>query len=98
MSSRTLQPADVLGFSRLAVEPTSGMVELVEALHSTIAANVLPGTPAQGLVAGTTAATYAAIRAINGLVSGGIDAALSPDGSATGGIRSTREREAVLAA
>ena len=46
MSSPTrLHPADVLGFSRLASEATAGMVGLVEAMHGTIAGNILPERP-----------------------------------------------------
>jgi hypothetical protein len=74
------------------------MVDVVEAMHRTIAANILPGTPTQELVAGTTAAIYGVIRAITGLVSGGIDTGLPTPGSTPGEIRSTRKREAMLAA
>ena len=99
MSSPTrLHPADVLGFSRLALNATSGMVGLVEAMHRTIAGNILPGTPARALIAGTTAAAYGTVRAITGLVGGGIDAILSPLSSTPGEIHSTPEREAMLAA
>jgi len=99
MSSPTrLHPADVLGFGRLAIDATSGMVGLVEAMHRTIAGNILPGTPAQTLIAGTTSAAYGIVRAITRLVSGGIDAMLSPLSSTPGELHSTPEREAMLAA
>jgi PGAP1-like protein len=93
-----LRPTDVLGFGRLAVDATSGVVEVVEAMHRTIAANILPGTPAQEVVAGTTAAVYAAIRAITGVVGGGVDTGLSAQTPTPNEIRSTRKREAMLAA
>ena len=62
MSSPTrLHPADVLGFSRLALNATSGMVGLVEAMHRTVAGNIPPGTPAGALIARTTAAAYSTV-------------------------------------
>jgi hypothetical protein len=42
------------------------MVEVVEAIHRTIARNNLPGTPSQTLIDRTTAAVYAAVRAFTG--------------------------------
>ena len=99
MSSPTrLHPADVLGFSRLALNAISGMVGLVEAMHRTIAGNLPPETPARALIAGTTAAAYGTVRAITGLVDDGIDDVLAPLASTVGEIQSTPEREAMLAA
>ena len=99
MSSPTrLHPADVLGFSHLAIDATSGMVGLVEAMHRTIAGHILPGTPAQAFIAGTVAAAYGAVRAITGLVGGGIDAIFPPLSSTLAGMHSSPEREAMLAA
>jgi hypothetical protein len=93
-----LHPADVLGFGRLAVEATSGMVEVVQAMHRTIAGNVLPGTPSHALIAGTTAAVYEAIRAFTGLAGGVSEAVLSQHAATAGDKPSTAEREALLAA
>jgi hypothetical protein len=99
MASRTrLHPVDVLGFSKLAAEATSGMVDVVEAMHRTIAGSVLSGTPSQALVARTAAAVYDAVRAFSGLAGGGIDAMLSQLDSTAGRKPSTSEREALLAA
>lgn len=93
-----LHPADVLGFSRLAVEATSGMVEVVDAMHRTIAGNILPGTPSNALIAGTTAAVYDAVRTFTGLAGVAVDAMLSQHASTAGKEPSTSEREALLAA
>jgi hypothetical protein len=92
-----LDPADVLGFSRLAMEAASGMAGVVEEMHAAIAGNILPGTPAQALIARRTAAVYSAVRAFTGVAGGGIDAMLSRLESTGGGKSSTPEREALLA-
>jgi hypothetical protein len=39
--------ADVLGASRLAVDGTSGVIGIVEAIHSAVLNNILPDTRAQ---------------------------------------------------
>lgn len=92
-----LDPADVLGFSRLAVEATSGMAGVVEAMHAAIAGNILPGTPSPALIALTSAAVYGTVRAFTGVAGGGIDAMLSHFDSTRGRRPSTPEREALLA-
>jgi hypothetical protein len=71
MSNPTrLNPADLLGFGRLAVEGTSGMVDVVESMHRAIAGNILPGTPLSALIARMTANVYQAVRAFTGLAGG----------------------------
>jgi hypothetical protein len=68
--------ADVAGISRLAIEGTAGITDIVEEIHSTVLENVLPGTPiGSGLIDG---GIYAAVRMVTGAVDGGLDAALSP--------------------
>src|SRR5512142_1670619 len=99
MSNPTrLHPTDVLGFGRLAVKATSGMVDVVESMHRTIAGNILPGTPSHALIARTTAHVYEAVRAFTGLAGGVTDAVLSQHASTAGNKPSTSEREALLAA
>jgi len=90
--------ADLVGIRRLAIEGTSGVTEIVEAVHSAVLENILPGTPIQSAVARSTASIYAAVRMVTGTVDGGLDAALSPYLSRVAGMKSTPEREAVLAA
>lgn len=90
--------ADVLGTSRLAVEATSGIVDIVAAVHGAVLKNAVPNTPAQSGLAASTASIYAAIRTITGAVSDGLEAALASYNSPIADMKSTPEREAVLAA
>jgi len=85
-----LHPADLLGFSRLAVDGTVRMTDLVEAMHCNIA-----GASATG---GITGLIYNSIRAITGLVGGGTDVILNPLIPFEEKRRPTAERDAVLAA
>lgn len=89
---------DVLGTSRLAVDATSGIVDIVAAVHSAVLKNALPSTPARLGLAASTASIYAAIRTITGAVGDQLDAALSSYSSPIADKKSTPEREAVLAA
>jgi hypothetical protein len=41
--------ADVAGISRLGVEGTAGITDIVEEVHSAVLENVLPGTPSNRL-------------------------------------------------
>ena len=86
---RSMTSSDVLGFSRLAVDATSGMAGVVEAMHQTIAGNSL---------AGIVGAAYAPVHAIARLVGHGIDAVITPFIEMAGEIPSSPEREAMLAA
>ena len=86
---RSMTPSDVLGFSRLAVDAATGMAEVVEAMHQTIAGNSL---------AGVTGAAYAPVRAIAKLVGDGMDAVITPFIELAGEIQSSPQREAMLAA
>jgi pimeloyl-ACP methyl ester carboxylesterase len=90
-----LDGADLLGGSRLTTEATSGVIDIVEAIHSTILSHILPAT--QSDLAKCTAGVYAAVRGIGGAVGKGLDLALSQYVSEIGEIRSTPERDAVLA-
>jgi pimeloyl-ACP methyl ester carboxylesterase len=94
-----IHPSDLLGFSRLAVDATSGMTDLVEAMHLNIARSPgVLGTPVEGRTSGITGLVYRSIRAITGLVGSGIDAVLSPLLPLLGERNSPPGREAVLAA
>ncbi len=90
--------ADVAGISRLAIEGTSGITDIVEEVHRAVLENILPGTPIHSALVESTARIYTAVRMATGAVDGGLDAALSPYVSRIAGIKSTPEREAVLAA
>jgi hypothetical protein len=93
-----LDGADVAGISRLAIEGTAGITDIVEEVHSAVLETILPGAPIHSALVESTAGIYTAVRMITGAVDGGLDAALSPYVSRIAGIRSTPEREAVLAA
>jgi pimeloyl-ACP methyl ester carboxylesterase len=90
-------PSDLRGLSRLAVDATSGVTDLVEAMHGNIAPKIL-GRPAEGRTRGITRFVYRGIRWVTRLVGGGIDAALARLAPLLGERSSSRGREAVLAA
>ena len=91
---------DLRGYSRLAVDATIGLTELVENLHHNILRVPGPlGTPTQAPAKGITGFVYRTIRGVTRVVGRGIDAALAqltrllgaPDDS-------THGRDALLAA
>ena len=86
---RSMIPADVLGFSRLGVDATAGMITVVEAMHRTIAGNSL---------AGMVGTAYAHVRGIAKLVGHGIDAVIAPFSEMGAETQASPEREAMLAA
>jgi pimeloyl-ACP methyl ester carboxylesterase len=90
--------SDLRGYSRLAVEATIGMTDLVETMHHNIARvpGVL-GTPTQERTRGITGLVYRIIRGVTHRVGGGIDALaqLAPQRDPAA---SSTQREAVLAA
>jgi len=94
MSGKTpVRAADLRGLSRLVIDATTGVTDVVEAMHHNIVRP--PGVP--GRTRGITGLVYRSIRGITRLVGGGIDAGLAPftplgEGSSSSG------REAVLAA
>lgn len=91
--------SDLRGYSRLAVEATLGMTDLVETMHQNIArAPGVRGTPARKRTTGITGLVYRAIRGVTRVVGGGIDAALAPLVRPLGPGASSAEREAMLAA
>ena len=84
-----VHPSDLPGYSRLAIDATAGLTDLVEAVHTGIA---------RGPAAGITGLVYQRIRAVTGLVSIGVDALLSALVPLLGERNSPPGREAVLAA
>jgi hypothetical protein len=90
---------DLHGFSRLAIEATIGVTDLVEAMHQNIARIPgIAGPPEQHRTKGLTGLVYRSIRMITELVGGGIDAGLAQLAPLLGEGRPSSEREAVLAA
>ncbi|TXH90266.1 MAG: alpha/beta hydrolase [Rhodoferax sp.] len=109
MDTQHLRLSDVRGLSRLAVQATLGVNDLVEAMHHTILALPTPlagtTTPPRNrthasvyhLLQKSSAAVYGAIRGTTRLVGGGLDAALRKLQPEIDHLPSSREREAVLA-
>ncbi len=94
-----VHPSDLLGFSRLAVDATSGLSALVEALHHNIArGSGIFDTPSEGPASGITGQVYECIRSVTGLVGGTIDALAAPIVPLPADSGSPPEREALLAA
>jgi len=60
------------GASRLAVAATTGVTDLVEAMHAEIA----PGSRSGGCTGGITGLVYRSVRGVTRLVGGGLDGAL----------------------
>lgn len=94
-----VRPADIHGASRLAIEATLGIADLVEALHEAIAhAPWLFGLPSTGRTAGITGLVYASVRGITQLVGNSIDLLLVPAVALLGDWPASPERDAVIAA
>jgi len=93
-----VHPADLLGFSRLAIDGTLRLTGLIEAMHGAITGSPgLFGTSARWTTNGISGLVYNSIRKVTGLVGGGLDAVLTPLMPMTGESRSTPGREAALA-
>jgi len=89
---------DLRGASRLAVEATAGVTDLVEAMHHTIAGGpALLGRPLEGLTRLFAAPAYWSIRAVTKWVGAGIDVALGKLAPVLGESAPGPEREAVMA-
>ena len=76
-----VQPSDLRGASRLAVDAVIAITDLVEALHHNIASGSPPlGKPAgrSERTRGITGIAYRTVRGVTRLVGGGIDIALAP--------------------
>jgi pimeloyl-ACP methyl ester carboxylesterase len=91
---------DLRGVSRMAIDATTGLTDLVEALHTRIArAPVSLGGPVvAGAVHGFTGLVYKSIRGVTRAVGGGIDAVLAQLGPMVGEMGSSSAREALVAA
>jgi pimeloyl-ACP methyl ester carboxylesterase len=89
---------DLRGATRLAIEATKSVTDLVQAMHVTIAGgpDVL-GRPLAGPARFITGLVYGSIRGVTGVVGGGIDLALAQLAPLLGESAPGVEREAVLA-
>src|SRR5208283_5547907 len=69
-----VHPADLLGFSRLAIDGTVRLTDVIEAMHDAITgAPGLFGTPARWTTGDISGLVYNSIRKVTGLVGGGLD-------------------------
>ena len=97
--ARSLHLADIRGLTRLAVDATTGTTDLVESVHSTIAGSLSrPRGAARGRTRGITGLVYWCIRGVTRLVGVGSDVLLARLTAKLGEQKSSRGREAVLAA
>jgi len=91
--------SDVRGASRLVIDLTLVVTELVETMHHNVARR--PGIVGRATfepTRGITGLVYRSVRGITRMVGGGIDAALAPLVPALAGKASSPGREAVVAA
>ncbi len=91
--------SDLRGVGRLALDATRGVIDLVEAMHQTVAhpPGIL-GVPITARTRGITGLVYRSVRGVAGLVGAGIDVALGELARLIGDAPSPREAEAVVAA
>jgi pimeloyl-ACP methyl ester carboxylesterase len=91
--------SDLRGIGRLALDATRGVIDLVEAMHLTVArVPAILGVPITGRTSGVTGLVYRSVRGVAALVGEGIDVALGELARIVGEARSPREAEAVVAA
>lgn len=94
-----LRATDLRGAARLAADATTGLTDLVEAMHERIAR--LPGVPAPtpaGRTRGITGLVYKSIRGVTRGVGGSVDALLGLIGPARDPDDTGPQREAIVAA
>jgi len=91
--------SDLRGASRLAIDATRGLADLVEAMHHTIARapGVLARPPA-GRTRGITGLVYRSVHGVTRLVGGSIDVILGRLGPLLGHVEPSPAREAIVAA
>ncbi len=98
MSDERTHVDDLRGASRLAVEATQGVVDLVRAMHETIGGGPeMLGRPLERATRLVTAPVYGGIRAVTQLVGSSIDIALGQLAPLLGASAPGPERDAILA-
>ena len=85
-----IHQTDLLGLSRLAIDGTVRLTDLVEAMQDAITGSpAFVGTPARWPARSISGLVYDSIRKVTGLVGGGLDAVLTPLMPVPGESRST---------
>jgi pimeloyl-ACP methyl ester carboxylesterase len=93
------QLSDLRGASRLAVDATRGLTDLVEAMHHTLVAGPkVLGQPPQGTTKGLARLVYKSVRGVTGLLGVSVDVVLGQLSRWVAEEAAGREREAVVAA
>jgi len=96
---RTAIADDLRGLSRLAVDATRGVADLIEAMHHNIAR--IPGRTASkedGRTTGVSALVYRAVHGVTQVVGAGIDSALAALAPYLGSLTDRPEREHIQSA
>ncbi len=98
-SPSTATASDLRGASRLVIDATTGITDLVEAMHRNIArVPVLTASAENGRTSGIAGFVYRSVRGVTRVVGGGIDAGLALVSPALASVPNVRAREAVLSA
>lgn len=98
-NSKHITAADIPSYAKLGLESVTGVVDLVEAMHATIARRASPfNTHSHNRTSGITGLVYRTIRAVPTMMADGIDGILPVFDSLTNDGVSSREREIVIAA
>jgi pimeloyl-ACP methyl ester carboxylesterase len=85
-------PSDLRALARLVTDATTGIVDLVESVHTGVA------PPGPGPAGGIAPLTYRAIRGATRLIGGGTEVTLAQVGELLGRREESEQRRAVLAA
>ena len=99
VAAKTATASDLRGASRLVIDATTGITDLVEAMHRNIArVPVLTTSAENGRASGIAGFVYRTVRGVTRVVGGGIDAGLALVSPALASVPNVPAREAVLSA
>ncbi len=99
MTSAHIHPEDIRGISRLLIHATTGLTDIVEAVHHTVTLQPRPTDPTAPLrTRGITGFVYQSVRTVTQLAGGALDLSLTPVIALLDQVESTEKREALLAA
>ena len=99
VTAKTSTASDLRGASRLVIDATTGITDLVEAMHRNIArVPVVTASTENGRASGIAGFVYRTVRGVTRVVGGGIDAGLALLSPTLASVPNMRAREAVLSA
>lgn len=99
MENKNKTSSQLQGLTRLVMEATTGIIDLVEAMHKQIVhPPLLPSTPIQHMITRIAGITYKSIRWGTRFVGGSLDHVLGQFGHLIGEIKTSDEREAIRSA